>query len=134
MTVPSGYDANKTSQLFASNLNASKGPSNAGRLRSSFGKCAISRLLMCVVRQQALFVVITLRQERAVALEIVLIHGSGRVLTGFGNGARRGAEREARTQPGVEVVIAECLLERSKRRLAGAVARRDVRHFEAVAQ
>lgn len=65
------------------------------------------RSLMCVVGQQAVFVVITLRQERAVALEIVPIHGSGRVLTGSGNGARRGVEREARTQPGVEITIAE---------------------------
>ena len=89
---------------------------------------------MCVLRQQAAFVVITLRQERAVALEIVLIHGGGRALTGSGNGARLGAEREARTQPGVEVMIAERLLERGKRGLASAVARRDVRHFEGVAQ
>src|SRR6266850_3126102 len=42
MTVPLGYEANKTSQFFASNLNASKGPSNGGSSRSSFGKCAMS--------------------------------------------------------------------------------------------
>src|SRR5882762_4871769 len=50
MTVPSGYEANKTSQFFASNLNASKGPSNGGRSRSSFGKCAMS----CFCRSQRL--------------------------------------------------------------------------------
>src|SRR5882672_255755 len=44
MTVPPGYEANKTSQFFASNLNASKGPSNGGRSRSSFGKCVMSCL------------------------------------------------------------------------------------------
>src|SRR5688572_33510992 len=42
MTVPSGYDARSTSQFFASSLNASKGPSNAGRARSSFGKCVMA--------------------------------------------------------------------------------------------
>src|SRR5438445_11342288 len=94
----------------------------------------LRRSLMCIVGQPAVFVVITLRQERAVALEIVLIHGNGCVLTGSGNGPRRGAECEARTQPGVEIVIAERLLERSKRGLAGAVARRDVRYFAGVAE
>src|SRR2546426_7028132 len=98
------------------------------------GLWRLRRSLMYVVRQQAVFVVITLRQERAVALKIVLVHGSGRVLSGSGNGARRGAEREARTQSGVEIAISECLLERSKRGLAGAMARRDVRYFEGVAQ
>src|SRR5688572_29450874 len=41
MTVPPGYEANRTSQFFASSLNASNGPSNGGRSRSSFGKCGI---------------------------------------------------------------------------------------------
>src|SRR5467141_4430573 len=55
MTVPSGYDANKTSQFFASNLNASKGPSNGGRSRSSFGKCAMCPLLLRLERTRSLW-------------------------------------------------------------------------------
>ena len=39
MVVPAGYEANKTSQFSAANLNASKGPSNFGRPRSRLGKC-----------------------------------------------------------------------------------------------
>jgi hypothetical protein len=51
-------------------------------------------------------------------------------LAGLARGrSGRGPQREGRAEPGVEVMIAECLLERRERGLARAVARRDVLHF-----
>src|SRR2546426_7696125 len=86
------------------------------------------------MRYQCVLVVIALRQQRAVAPEIVLIHDGGRLLTCSRDGARRGAERQGRAQPGIEITVTKFLLERREGRLAGAVTGRDVSHLELVAQ
>ena len=64
-----------------------------------------------------------------VALEIVLIHSRGSVLTAIGDCTRRGARRQGCAQPGIEIPITERLLERRESRLAGAVARCHEGHF-----
>src|SRR6267143_6984027 len=74
------------------------------------------------------------REQRTVMLEIVFLHGRDGVLTRCGNRTRRGPELESRPQPGVEIMTAERPLERREGWFAGAVAGRDVTHFELVAQ
>src|SRR5712692_7958953 len=76
--------------------------------------------------------VIALRQERAVSIAIVLIHDGRDILAAGDDRARRGTDRESRTEPSVEVTTAECLLERGKGGLARAVARGNVRYLERV--
>src|SRR6478672_10647682 len=78
--------------------------------------------------------VMTVRPQPAVTLEIVLaLHGCS-FLLGLGNRLRCGAQRERCPQPGIEITIAERLLERREGRLTGAVAGCDVLHFVCVAK
>src|SRR5438270_8990595 len=59
------------------------------------------RSSFAVLRDQCGLVVIALREERAVALEIVLILAGSRLLSCSRDGARRGPERQGRAQPGI---------------------------------
>src|SRR5256885_952326 len=86
------------------------------------------------VAEQGMPVIVAPREERTVVLEIVFVHGRDGVLTRCGNRTRRGPEHESRAQSGVEVVTAECPLERREGGFAGAVAGRDVTHVELIAQ
>src|SRR5512136_3007501 len=73
--------------------------------------------------------VITVRPQPTVTLKIVLAQRGCSLLLGFGNRFRCGAQRKRCPQPGVEITIAERLLERREGRLTGAVAGCDVLHF-----
>src|SRR5437773_12239607 len=79
-------------------------------------------------------VIVAPREQRTVMLEILFAHRRDGVLTCFGNRTRRGPERESRPQPGVEIMTAERPLEGREGWFAGAVAGRDVSHFEPIAQ
>ena len=85
---------------------------------------------MRVMCQQRVLEVTARRQQRAVAVQIVLVHGNRDRLTGLGNRAWRGPQGEGGPKPGIEITITECLLERGEGRLAGAVPGRDVNYVE----
>src|SRR5947209_5734462 len=78
--------------------------------------------------------VITGRVEGAVALAIVFVQARDVIRAGRDRRAWRGAQREGRSQSGVEIAIRERPLEGREGGFAGAVAGRDVSHFESVAK
>src|SRR5215467_5892165 len=89
--------------------------------------------LMRLMRQEPLFVIIAIGEQRTVLLQIVLVHSSRDGQARPGNRARRTAQGESGPQPGIEITIAERLLERGEGRLAGAVSGRHVSDFVRVA-
>lgn len=69
--------------------------------------------------------IVALRQQIPITAQILVVHGLHRRLAGFGHALHRRAEQDRGAQSGIDVTVAEGLLQHLERGLAGTVDRRD---------